>query len=262
MAAYILASATSLALFVARQRSAPTPLLPLSMFKSWMFSAANATHLLVGGALIIAMVTVPLMADTVLGQAPLEGGLRLLRLTAAIPFGAVAGGLACQRLDYRIPAIGGLVLAAVGFWFMGHWGLDVSDPWMTVHLATTGLGFGLLIAPIALAGTSSVGVGDRGAAAGTVTAMRLVGMTLGLSALTAWGVDRLQGAVGGMQLPLRAAGETVEQWERRVVEFESGLIDAGLGIFNDFFLVAMGVCLVAVVPAALMFLDRPGRRSP
>ena len=262
MAAYLLASAASLALFVARQRNAPAPLLPLSMFRSWMFSAANATHLLVGGALIIAMVTVPLMTDTVLGQAPLEGGLRLLRLMAAIPFGAVAGGLACHRLDYRIPAVAGLVLAAVGFWFMGHWGLDVSDPWMTVHLATTGLGFGLLIAPIALAATNSVVVGDRGAAAATVTAMRLVGMTFGLSALTAWGVGRFQGAVGGMQLPLRAAGETVEQWERRVVEFESGLIDAGLGLFNDFFLVAMGVCLIAVLPAALMFSNRPVRRAP
>lgn len=260
MVLYLLASVASLALFVVRQRVASTPLLPLSMFKSWMFSAANSTHLLVGGALIIAMVTVPLMADTVLGQAPLEGGLRLMRLTAAIPFGAVIGGLACQRLDYRVPAISGLALAAAGFWFMGHWGLDVADPWMTVHLATAGLGFGLLIAPIALAATNSVDAAHRGTAAATVTAMRLLGMTFGLAALTAWGTGRFQGMVAGMRLPLPIAGETVKQTEQRAREFEAGLTDAGLGLFNDFFLVAMGVCLIAIVAAAFMFFRKPGRR--
>ena len=59
MAGYLAASAASLLLFVVRQRLAFDPLLPLSMFRAWAFRAANATHLLVGGALIIAMVTYP-----------------------------------------------------------------------------------------------------------------------------------------------------------------------------------------------------------
>ena len=103
MAVLLLASASALVLFIARQRLAVNPLLPLSMFRNWAFRAANSTHLLVGAALIIGMVTIPLMADTVLMQAPLEGELRLMRLTAAIPVGAVLGGIACQRLDYRLP---------------------------------------------------------------------------------------------------------------------------------------------------------------
>ena len=89
MVGYLLASGTSLVLFIVRQRVAVEPLLPTSMFRSWTFRAANGTHLLVGGALIIGMVTIPLMADTVLGQQPLEGGLRLMRLTAAIPVGSI-----------------------------------------------------------------------------------------------------------------------------------------------------------------------------
>ena len=251
MAGYLAVSAASLALFVIRQRMALGPLLPVSMFRVWAFSAANATHLLVGGALIIGMVTVPLMANTVLGLTPLGGGLQLMRLTAAIPVGAILGGVACQRLDYRVPTITGLALAALGFWFMSGWDLAIDDPEMTVHLVTVGLGFGLVIAPIALAATDSVEVGLRGAAAGLITAMRMVGMTLGLATLTAWGSGRFQGLVAGV--PNFLPGETAGQAQQRVMEQGT---NAGLSLFNDFFLVAMSVCLIAIIPAALMAWHR------
>ena len=58
------------------------------MFASRAFRAANATHLLVGGALIIGMVTIPLMANTVLAKSALDGGLMLMRMTVAIPLSA------------------------------------------------------------------------------------------------------------------------------------------------------------------------------
>ena len=261
MAVYLLASAASLALFIVRQRAAVSPLLPLSMFRNWTFKAANSLHLLVGVALIIGMVTIPLMADTVLGQAPLEGGLRLMRLTAAMAVGALLGGFACQRFDYRVPSIAGLVLSAIGFALMSRWGLDVADPAMTAHLATAGLGLGLLIAPIALAATNSVGVSDRATAAALVTAMRMIGMTLGLAGLTAWGTSRFQGLVAGLQLPFPLAGETAAEAERRALEFESEVTEAGIILFNDFFLVAMGVCLFAILPATLMAWSRI-RKTP
>ena len=252
MAALLVGSVVSLLFFILRQRVAVEPLLPPSMFR-----AANSTHLLVGGALIIGMVTIPLMANTVLGQAPLEGGLRL---TSAIPIGAVLGGIACQRMDFRMPTITGLGLAAVGFFLMSGWGLEVSDPAMTVPLVLTGLGFGLVIAPIALATINSVDVGDRGTAAALITAMRLVGMTSGLATLAAWGSDRFQVLAAGLRLPLRLAGETATQAQQRVQEFEAGVTEAGLILFNEFFLVAMAVSLVAILPAALMAW-RPGSRK-
>ena len=151
-------------LFIVRQRTASEPLLPYSMFRATGFNASNVTHMLIGGALIIGMVTVPLMANTVLGLTALDGGLMLMRMTVAIPVGAVLGGLACQRMDLRIPSVVGLLMVAVGFGLMSTWGLDIADPIMALHLATVGLGFGLLIAPIALVATESVDVGLRGAA--------------------------------------------------------------------------------------------------
>ena len=254
---YLSAAAVTFGLFLIRQRTTSDPLLPLGMFRALPFSSANVTHLLLGGALIIGMVTVPLMANTVLGLTALDGGLMLMRMTIAIPVGAVAGGYAAQRFGYRLPSVVGLLLIALGYGLMSGWGLDIADPGMTLHLATAGLGFGLLIAPIALAATNSVDVGLRGAASGVVTAMRIVGMTFGLAALTAWGVGRFGQLVIGLELPLPLPGETAEQSSARVVEFEQHLIDAGLSVFSDFFLIAMGIALAGVLAAAFMVQRRP-----
>ena len=253
---YLLATAVTFGLFLLRQRTTSDPLIPLEMFRGVSFSSANMTHLLLGAALIIGMVTVPLMANTVLGLTALDGGLMLMRMTIAIPFGAVAGGYAAQRFGYRVPSVAGLLLVALGYALMSGWGLDIADPAMTLHLATAGLGFGLLIAPIALAATNSVDVGLRGAASAVVTAMRIVGMTFGLAALTAWGVGRFAQLVVGLELPLPVAGETAEQSSARVLEFEEHLIDAGLSVFSDFFLIAMGVALAGVVSAFFMVQRR------
>ena len=251
-AVYLLLSAVSLALFVMRQRATPAPLLPVSMFRTWAFSAANGTHVFVGGALIIAMVTIPLMANTAMGLTPLEGGLRLMRLTAAIPFGAVVGGLACQRMDCRAPALAGLVLAALGFLLMSGWDADVADPALTFHLALAGFGFGLLIAPVALAATESVGEENRGTAAATISATRMIGMTLGLATLTAWGSERFQGLVANIHLPFALPNETAEQAAQRVEEFNDALGVAGVTLFGEFFIIAMAVCVAGILPAVFM----------
>ena len=252
MTLWFAVAAVSLALFIVRQRTATDPLLPRAMFRVRAFVAANASHLFIGGALIIGMVTIPLMANTLLGKTPLGGGLMLLRMTVAIPFGAVLGGVACQRYDYRLPAALGLLLCALGFWLMSGWELDIADPWLTVHLATAGFGFGLLIAPVALAAVNSVGDDARGAAAALITTMRVVGMTLGVAALTAWGTGRFDSLVAGISAPFALPGETAQQAQARIAQAQQQLTDAGLTLFGDFFAVAAALCLVALAPVGFM----------
>ena len=259
MLGYLAMAAVSLALFVARERSVSEPLLPMTMFRGWAFSAANGTHLPVGAALIIGMVTIPLMANTTLGLTPLEGGLRLMRLTAAIPVGALLGGFACQRVDYRFPTTAGLLLAALGYMLMSGWGPEMADPMLTAHLAVAGLGFGLLIAPITLASTDSVGEAHRGTAAAMITATRIVGMTFGLAALAAWGSDRFQALATGIQLPLPLPGDSSAQILQRQTEFDDRVVGVGMSLFSEFFLIAMALCLAALVPVALMAWDRHRR---
>ena len=252
MVVYLVVSAATIGLFIVRQLSIPEPLLPLTMFKIKPFSAANITHLLIGAALIIGMVTVPLMANTVQGESALEGGLRLMRLTAAMAVGAVVGGYACKRLDYRIPSVLGLMFAATAFFMMSTWGLEVGQVALTAPLLIGGVGFGLLIAPISLAAINSVASEFRGVAAAMVTAMRIVGMTAGIAAIAAWGTGRFTDLTVGMSLPLPQSGDTASESQARADMFTADLIDIGLSLFSNFFFFAAVICVVALVPAAFM----------
>ena len=258
-AAYLAAGAATLALFVHRQMRVESPLLPLSMFRVRAFTAANWTHLLIGGSLLIGMITVTLMANTILGRGALDVGLMLMRMTLAIPVGAALGGLACQRMDCRIPSAVGLILIGVGFGLMSGWGTGAEDAIMTLHLATAGFGFGLLIAPVSLAAINSISEDLHGAGAAVVTAMRSVGMTFGLAALTAWGTARFEELIMGVQLPFSKPGETAEQSAARVQEFQDTLTNAGASVFSDFFLAAGFLALAALIPAAFMQWRRAKR---
>lgn len=234
------------------QRRTRQPLLAPFLFRSWAFLTANLTQLLVGISLIIAMVTVPLMANTVMGKEPFTGALWLLRMTVFIPVGAVLGGLALNKLGIRPVTVTGLGLTALGLYLVSTWPLDVGEPGLTWHLATAGLGFGLVIAPIMTRALNSVGRDYRATAASLVVVARMMGMTLGLAALAAWGVEHFQALTAELELPMAQPGQTAEAARAAVAAYRA----AGLALFHDFFRVGAVVALVAILPALAMREDR------
>ncbi len=234
---YLLAMSAAIALLtlVWWQRRIDQPLLVPVFFRSSAAVSAIGAKLLMGAALIIALVTVPLMANTVLDQSPLEGGLRLMRLTGAVPVGALLGGYFVYRVGARVVASSGLVGAAIGLFLMSGWELDISNPQLTIHMALTGFGFGLVIAPLFVTAMDSGPEDYQATAASLVTVARMIGMALGLAALSAWGMDRF-------------AFLTAELPQAISPEYGTQLADASITLFQDFFKVAMVLCLVALVP--------------
>ncbi|MFQ5933754.1 MAG: hypothetical protein ACE5KI_03845, partial [Dehalococcoidia bacterium] len=81
---------------------------------------------------------------------------------------------------------------------------------------------------------------DMGTAAALLTVMRMMGMTVGLAALTSWGTNRFD------LLVAQITGSFVEP------EYVEELIGVGLEVFQGFFLAGMVVCLLATVPMLLM----------
>ena len=240
------------------ERRVAQPLLSAVFLRSWAFLTANLTQVLVGVALIMAMVTVPLLADTVMGRDPFTGALWLLRLTAAIPVGALAGAVLVSFAGARTVTVAGLAMVAAGMLLASGWQLGVGDPELTIHLVIAGLGFGLVIAPILNQALAAVDEDYRGTAASLVVVSRMLGMTLGLAALSAWGVEHFQVLTAGLELPLAAPGESTAALETRVAEYASQVNDAGLSLFQTFFRVAAFISLAAILPALAM----RGRNAP
>ena len=103
--------------------------------------------------------------------------------------------------------------------------------------------------------------GDRGSAAAAVTAMRLVGMTLGLAAVTAWGSQRFSLLVAGIPMPVPQEGEAIEVSRQRVAEFQETLTNIGMDVFVTFFAVAAVVAALGILPAVLMTWNRTRSRE-
>ena len=248
---YAVAAAGVLALvgLVAVEARAAEPVVAKALFLARRFAAAVSAQLLVGAALIMALVTVPLMTDTVLGEKPLEGGLRLMRFTGAIPFGALLGGYVSYRFGVRMPTIVGLLLAALGFWLMSTWDAGIDDPRLTLHLVVGGFGFGLVIAPLVLSAVDAAEDHYRGTAAAWVTVARMLGMTLGLAALSAWGMGEFQVLTASLEFPLPMANEASSAYDARVAAYQDGVTGASFEVFSAFFRAGAVLCLAAVLPA-------------
>ena len=238
------------------ERRAQQPLLSPALFRAKAFLAANGAQLLVGVSLIIAMVTVPLMANTIMGKTPLTGAMWLLRMTGAIPVGAVIGGLLLGRVGIRPVMVAGLGSAALGLLLVSGWDLDVRDPQLTLHLAVAGLGFGLVISPIMTQALTAVSDDYRATAASLVVVARMLGMTLGLAALSAWGVEHFQTLMSGLEFPLPEPGESAEEAQAHLAEYNAELTAAGLSLFHNFLRVAAAGALVAILPALAMGSSR------
>ena len=240
-------------LFVWRQRRASTPLLPLGLFRRGAFAAASGMSALVGVALIAAMVDVPLFAATVLGRSPIDAGLALLRLTALIPVGALAGGWLAARLRGSLVSAAGLLLSSAGFLIMSRWTLDVSDAAMTPGLVLAGFGFGLVIAPLTAAVLAGAGETHRALSTALLTVMRMAGMTLGLAGLTSVAFYRFNELVRGLRLPLPVAGETPQALSQRLAAYEAAVTSAALQVFTGVFLIAAAVCLANACLAVVLW---------
>jgi len=191
------------------------------------------------------------MATTVMGKDSFTGALWLLRMTAAIPVGAVAGGLMLSRAGNRPIIAAGLLLIALGLFLVSGWPLDVAEPELTLHLVIAGLGFGLVIAPIMARALDAAPPEYHATASSMVVVARLMGMTLGLAALAAYGIGHFQSLTGGLVLPLPVAGESPAETAARVAAYAAELQNAGLSLFHRFFRIAAAVALLALVPLLL-----------
>ncbi|HEU0000762.1 MAG TPA: MFS transporter [Ktedonobacteraceae bacterium] len=224
------------------------PVIELSVFRRFAFSATSLVSLLVGSALIIAMVDIPFFIDTVMNGSALDSGLALLRLTAMIPVGAIVGGLLCPRITCRVTAVIGLLLTALGFLLMHLWPLDVNWLQITASTIIGGLGFGLVIAPIGTTAINAVSNQQLGMASSVITVLRMVGMIVGLAALTSWGLGRFHTIITAFKPPVGVTPFSAP-YQAALSKYATF---AGHEVYTSIFLAAGIICLVAIVPALLL----------
>jgi MFS family permease len=212
---FLTGSAVALVALVLHVRRTRDPIVPRGTLSSRPAWGSLVVSLLVGWALIAALVDIPLFARTAeKGYDQLDAALVLLRFLVALPVGAVLGGLLLRRLPAGALTAAGMTAASVSFWVMSRWDQASLESWAASSwpLVLGGLGFGLALAPVNAAVLASTRDDVHGLASALVVVARMVGMLVGISVLTTYGLAQLYAARrDDPSLGVRALGVLQEQ---------------------------------------------------
>ena len=238
-----------------RVRTARAPLIPRGALRRTPAWGSIVVSFFVGAALIAALVDIPIFARvTAYPDSQLGAALVLVRLLAALPVGALLGGWLIRRVPVGPLAAGGMVLAAVSFAWMATWDRGALDsPLATVPLVLCGLGFGLTIAPVNAALLAATDPDAHGIASALVVVARMVGMLVGISALTTIGLRRFYAVTADQP----TVAEVCDSG-KVCTDYLDLLKDAGVAQIHAIFWGA-GACAVAAAMLAVIVLRQDVR---
>lgn len=193
---FLAGSALALVLLLLHLRRADDPIVPRGALRATPAWGSLVVSFLVGWALIAALVDIPLFARTTTERdSQLGAALVLLRFLAALPVGALVGGWLLRRVPAGALTAIGMAAAGVSFLAMAQWDETSLDGFASnVPLVLGGFGFGLALAPVNAAILATTDDDTHGLASALVVVARMVGMLVGISALTTIGLRRLYAA--------------------------------------------------------------------
>ena len=240
--------------FAIWQRRTPRAIVPRRLLTAPAAWGSLVVSFLVGCALIAALVDVPVFARTTQGGGQLAAALVLLRFLIALPIGAVVGGWLTRRLGLGVITGAGLALAGAMFVVMAFWGRNALDhAAATVVLLSCGFGFGLALSPVNTAMLGATRADSHGLVSALVVVARMVGMLVGVSALTAIGLRRYFAIVEDIPSP----NELCPSAPGACRPFVDALRDAAASQVHTIFAGAAGCAFLAAVLAVLLL----GRRG-
>jgi EmrB/QacA subfamily drug resistance transporter len=179
-------------------RLARSPLMPLRIFRSRAVSGANLVIMLLFSAMFASWYFQTLFMQEVLGYSPLQAGLGFLPQTIMIAVGAQLTSRLVTRLGPRaLLGLGAIVSAAGLAWLTGITPDSSFLAGLFGPTILTGLGFGLAVTPVTIAGTSGVPRRDAGLASGLLNSNRTIGASVGLAGLATVAADRTSALLAG-----------------------------------------------------------------
>ncbi|MFD5078527.1 MFS transporter [Streptomyces sp. NPDC058371] len=182
--ATLAAAAVLLGAFTFAESRAPAPLLRLGLLRSRWVAGANVLVFLAAAGQFTAFYFASLYMQQVLGMGSAATGAAFLPFSVSLVVGTVIATRVTTTRTSRAALVPGALLAAAGLaWFAfisprGGFLTDVLGP-----CVITGIGVGLVLAPVAAAATTGVASREAGMASGLFNSSRQLGGCVGLAVL-------------------------------------------------------------------------------
>ncbi len=188
-------AAVAAALFLAVERRASEPLVPLDLFRTRVMAVASLAGALMGAAMIGTVTYVPLWVQSVLGLPPTSAGAAIAPMALGWPVASAISGRLVPRLGFRRLLIAGFATSAVAA-LLAAVLLRPGIPLVAVQglMALYGLGLGTANPPLLIAVQTSVDWNRRGVATASTLFFRTIGGALAVGILGGVLANALAGA--------------------------------------------------------------------
>ncbi len=184
LACFVLA-AVMLPCFVWIEHTAEYPMLPLQLYRSRTFCAANVSAVVMMLGVLSCFFFLSLFLQDILSYSGIQTGLAYLPLAVFMAGLAPLAGRLSARFGPRLPILAGLSGSTLGIFWMSLASSHAGFGALVGGLALIGLGMGLASPAISNAAVSSVSPALAGAASGMNAMARQVGGAVGVALLTA-----------------------------------------------------------------------------
>ncbi|XHM67122.1 DHA2 family efflux MFS transporter permease subunit [Streptomyces nigra] len=251
--------------FVAVERRAAEPVLPLKLFRVRTFTLSAVISFIVGFAMFGAMTYLPTFLQVVQGISPTLSGVHMLPMVAGMLLSSTGSGQIVSRTGrWKVFPIAGTGVTAVGLLLLHQLDAGSSTALMSVYFFVFGLGLGLVMQVLVLIVQNAVPYEDLGVATSGATFFRSIGASFGVAIFGTVFASRLDDllvdAFRGVRLPPGASLEGLEADPRGIAELPAALRPAALDAYataiTDVFLYAVPVALLGFVLAWFLREDK------
>lgn len=256
-----------LGVFLAVERRAREPVLPIAVLRDEVFRIAGLLSLIVGFALFGSVTFLPLFFQTVFHSSPTGAGLRLIPLMGGLVLTSIVSGRVISRTGrYKAFPIAGTAVMTVGLLLLSRLDTSTSAAAADLYLLVLGLGLGLVMQVLVLAVQNAIDYSVLGAATSGVTLARGIGGSIGAAVFGTIFSSRLRSelhdAIGGVLGAQVAGGArlTGAQVETLPASARLAYENAYVHALRPVFLVAAGVAAVGFL-LSLRLRERPLRAT-
>ena len=178
--------------FLAVERRAAEPIVPLRLFRIPLVRAASATGFLAGMAMFGAISFVPLFLQQVVHASATSAGFVLTPFVVGWTTCSVLSARLVLKVGYRGLVVTGMTCLLVGFLLFASWDASLTLPVAMGAVLVAGAGMGLIMVPMLIAVQNAVAASELGSATSLTQFFRTVGGAIGVSVMGAVMAHRLQ----------------------------------------------------------------------
>ncbi|HZH62448.1 MAG TPA: MDR family MFS transporter [Metabacillus sp.] len=174
----------SLIAFIFIELKAKSPVLPLYLFKNSVFTVSNIAGMLMGMGMFGTIMYVPFYVQGVQGESATVSGLVEMVMTIFMVISSiVVGNLITKTGKYKIFALLGLIVMAVGLILNSTLQVESSLTRLIIQLIVVGIGLGLNMPVFNITVQNAVSHKYLGVATSAMQTFRQIGGTIGVALL-------------------------------------------------------------------------------